>query len=74
MAFKKHASQRKHKARGYDLKDTILIVVLSVREFQTGSFFSLECIIIVFYREDCTIPLESGKQIEVIPVWKWAFE
>ena len=38
------------------------------------AFLSLKRMVIVTYDEEGTIPLDKGKQIEVIPVWKWLLE
>jgi len=36
--------------------------------------FSLKRMVIVTNDEEGTVPLENGKQIEVIPAWKWLLE
>lgn len=41
---------------------------------QLDAFLSLKRMVVVTYDEEGSIPLEDGKQIEVIPVWKWLLE
>jgi len=41
---------------------------------QLDAFLTLERMVIVTYDEEGTLPLDNGKQIEVIPVWKWLLE
>ena len=41
---------------------------------QLDAFLSLKRMVIVTYDEEGTVPLENGKQIEVIPAWKWLLE
>ncbi len=41
---------------------------------QLDAFLSLRRMVIVTYDEDGAIPLENGKQIEVISAWKWLLE
>ena len=41
---------------------------------QLDAFLSLKRMVIVTYDEEGTIPLDNGKQIEIIPAWKWLFE
>ena len=38
------------------------------------AFLSLKRMVIVTYDEEGTVPLNNGKQIEVIPAWKWLLE
>ena len=38
------------------------------------AFLSLRRMVIVTYDEEGTVPLENGKQIRVIPAWKWLLE
>ena len=41
---------------------------------QLDAFLSLRRMVIVTYDEDGAIPLENGKQIEIISAWKWLLE
>ena len=41
---------------------------------QLDTFLSLKRMAIVTNDEEETVPLENGKQIEVIPAWKWLLE
>ena len=41
---------------------------------QLDAFLSLKRMVIVTYDEEGTVPLDNGKQIEVIPAWKWLLE
>ncbi len=41
---------------------------------QLDAFLSLKRMVIVTYDEEGIVPLEKGKQIEVIPAWKWLLE
>ena len=41
---------------------------------QLDKYLSLNRMIIVTYDEDGVVTLDNGKQIEVIPVWKWLLE
>ena len=41
---------------------------------QLDAFLSLKRMVIVTYDEEGTVPLDNGKQIEIIPAWKWLFE
>ena len=41
---------------------------------QLDAFLSLKRMVIVTYDEQGTVPLDNGKQIEVIPAWKWLLE
>ncbi len=41
---------------------------------QLDAFLSLKRMVIVTYDEEGMVSLDNGKQIEVIPVWKWLFE
>ncbi|MBR2243614.1 MAG: hypothetical protein IJ888_02625 [Prevotella sp.] len=41
---------------------------------QLDTFLSLKRMVIVTNDEEGTVPLENGKQIEVIPAWKWLLE
>ncbi|MBQ7444012.1 MAG: ATP-binding protein [Bacteroidaceae bacterium] len=41
---------------------------------QLDAFLPLERMVIVTYDEEGTVPLDNGKQIEVIPAWKWLLE
>ena len=41
---------------------------------QLDSFLSLRRMVIVTYDEEGTLALDNGKQIEVIPAWKWLLE
>ena len=38
------------------------------------AFLSLKRMVIVTYDEEGIVPLDNGKQIEVIPAWKWLLE
>jgi hypothetical protein len=41
---------------------------------QLDAFLSLKRMVIVTYDEEGKVPLDNGKQIEVIPAWKWLLE
>ncbi|MBO7627787.1 MAG: ATP-binding protein [Paludibacteraceae bacterium] len=41
---------------------------------QLDKYLSLDRMIIVTYDEEGVVTLDNGKQIEVIPVWKWLLE
>jgi hypothetical protein len=41
---------------------------------QLDAFLSLKRMVIVTYDEEGTVPLDNGKQIEIIPAWKWLLE
>lgn len=41
---------------------------------QLDGFLSLRRMVIVTYDEEGTVSLDNGKQIEVIPAWKWLLE
>ena len=41
---------------------------------QLDTFLSLKRMVIVTNDEEGTVPLKNGKQIEVIPAWKWLLE
>ena len=41
---------------------------------QLDAFLSLKRMVIVTYDEEGSVPLDNGKQIEIIPAWKWLFE
>ena len=41
---------------------------------QLDAFLSLKRMVIVTYDEEGTIPLDNGKQIEVVPAWRWLLE
>ena len=41
---------------------------------QLDAFLSLKRMVIVTYDEEGKVPLDNGKQIEVIPAWKWLFD
>lgn len=41
---------------------------------QLDKYLSLDRMIIVTYDEEGVVTLDNGKQIEVIPVWKWMLE
>jgi hypothetical protein len=41
---------------------------------QLDKFLPLCRMVIVTYDEEGTVPLDNGKQIEVIPAWKWLLE
>lgn len=41
---------------------------------QLDAFLSLKRMVIVTYDEEGSVPLDNGKQIEVIPAWKWLLE
>ena len=55
------------------------IAVSSVSDYvryaqEACMLFSLKRMVIVTNDEEGTVPLENGKQIEVIPAWKWLLE
>jgi hypothetical protein len=41
---------------------------------QLDAFLSLKRMVIVTYDEEGKVPLDNGKQIEVIPAWKWLLD
>lgn len=41
---------------------------------QLDTFLSMKRMVIVTYDEEGTVSLDNGKQIEVIPAWKWLLE
>ena len=41
---------------------------------QLDAFLSLKRMVIVTYDEEGTSPLDNGKQIEVVPAWRWLLE
>ncbi len=41
---------------------------------QLDAFLSMKRMVIVTYDEEGTVSLDNGKQIEVIPAWKWLLE
>ena len=41
---------------------------------QLDAFLSLKRMVIVTYDEEVKVPLDNGKQIEVIPAWKWLLD
>ncbi len=41
---------------------------------QLDAFLPLKRMVLVTYDEEDMVPLDNGKQIEVIPAWKWLLE
>ena len=54
------------------MQDTFVRETKALR--QLDAFLPLRRMVIVTYDEEGTVTLDNGKQIDVIPAWKWLLE
>jgi hypothetical protein len=72
IADEGYAVQASYSIYGEGMQDTFERETKALK--QLDNLLSLRRMVIVTYDEENTIPLDNGKQIEVIPVWKWLLE
>lgn len=72
IADEGYAVQVSYSIYGEGMQDTFERETKALK--QLDSLLSLQRMVIVTYDEENIISLENGKQIEVIPVWKWLLE
>jgi len=72
VAEEGYAVQASYSIYGEGMQDTFERETKALKLLD--AFLSLKRMMIVTYDEEGTVPLDNGKQIEVIPVWKWLLE
>ncbi len=72
VAEEGYAVQASYSIYGEGMQETLERETKALK--QLDAFLSLKRMVIVTYDEEGTIPLDNGKQIEVIPAWKWLLE
>lgn len=72
VAEKGYAVQASFSVYGEGMQDTFDRETKALK--QLDGFLPLQRMVIVTYDEEGTVSLDNGKQIEVIPVWKWLLE
>ncbi len=72
IADKGYAVQASYSIYGEGMQETLERETKALK--QLDNFLPLNRMVIVTFDEEGTIPLDNGKQIEVIPVWKWLLE
>lgn len=72
IADKGYAVQASYSIYGESMQETLERETKALK--QLDNFLPLNRMVIVTFDEEGTIPLDNGKQIEVIPVWKWLLE
>ena len=72
IAEEGYAIQASYSIYGEGMQDTFERETKALKQLDT--FLSLKRMVIVTNDEEGTVPLENGKQIEVIPAWKWLLE
>lgn len=72
IAEKGYAVQASYSVYGEGMQDTFDRETKALK--QLDGFLTLQRMVIVTYDEEGTVPLDNGKQIDVIPAWKWLLE
>ncbi|MCR5361089.1 MAG: ATP-binding protein [Bacteroidales bacterium] len=72
IAEEGYAVQASYSIYGEGMQETFERETKALR--QLDKFLPLCRMVIVTYDEEGTVPLDNGKQIEVIPAWKWLLE
>ncbi len=72
VAEEGYAVQASYSIYGEGMQDTFERETKALK--QLDAFLSLKRMVIVTYDEEGTVPLDNGKQIEVIPAWRWLLE
>lgn len=72
VAEEGYAVQASYSIYGEGMQETFERETKALR--QLDSFLSLRRMLIVTYDEEGIVSLDNGKQIEVIPAWKWLLE
>ena len=72
IAEEGYAIQASYSIYGEGMQDTFERETKALKQLDT--FLSLKRMVIVTNDEEGTVLLENGKQIEVIPAWKWLLE
>ncbi len=72
VAEEGYAVQASYSIYGEGMQDTFERETKALK--QLDAFLSLKRMVIVTYDEEGTVPLDNGKQIEVIPAWQWLLE
>ena len=72
IAEEGYAIQVSYSIYGEGMQDTFERETKALKQLDT--FLSLKRMVIVTNDEEGTVSLENGKQIEVIPAWKWLLE
>jgi len=72
VAEEGYAVQASYSIYGEGMQDTFERETKALK--QLDAFLSLKRMVIVTYDEEGTVPLDNGKQIEVISAWRWLLE
>lgn len=72
IAEKGYAVQVSYSVYGEGMQDTFDRETKALK--QLDGFLPLQRMVIVTYDEEGTVPLDNGKQIDVVPAWKWLLE
>ena len=67
-----YAVQASYSIYGEGMHDTFERETKALKQLST--FLPLKRMLIVTYDEEGTIPIDNGKQIDVVPAWKWLLE
>jgi predicted AAA+ superfamily ATPase len=72
VAEEGYAGQASYSIYGEGMQETFERETKALK--QLDAFLSLKRMVIVTYDEEGKVPLDNGKQIEVVPAWKWLLD